>query len=102
MCEQIGSIQTLVADAFIRPFGDADQAPESRPDTKVIYVIQTVVNKALTKSSWSVAFSLQVKWAVQNRVAGLQSVDAVATRMMSYPAFTVSLPKCFRNEAEKS
>lgn len=44
MNEQNASISALVEDAVIHLSGDPDRATESSPDTKVISVIQAVVN----------------------------------------------------------
>lgn len=48
---QIDSIPALVEHAVIRLFGDAGSATDSSFDTKMISVIQTVVNRALAKAS---------------------------------------------------
>lgn len=44
VCKQIATIPALVKDAVVRLFDDAGLATESSPDTKVMSVIQTVVN----------------------------------------------------------
>lgn len=61
MREQIARIPVLVENAVIRHFGDAGRATEPSPGTKVNFVIQTVVTRALAKGYQSATFLLQPK-----------------------------------------
>lgn len=94
-------VTALVEDAIARIFGGADRATESRPDTKVISVTQTVVNRALAEGFRNAPFCSAVQQAVHKCLAGPQSTDAVPTRMIDAPVPAVPVARFIRTEVEK-
>lgn len=63
--EQIASNLTVVEDAVVRFFGDANRATDSSPDTKVISLIQAAVSRYLAENFRGSAFYFTVGETVQ-------------------------------------
>lgn len=79
MREQIGTILNLVGDAVMHLSGCAVRATKSSLDTKVVSVIQAVLNRALAKDFRRAAFYTAVQGAVQKYVPEPRSFYEVAT-----------------------
>lgn len=101
MSEQIASSTAMVKDAVIRFFGDASQARETSADTKVIFMIQTVLYRTLAKSFRSADFYSTVAEAVYRSVREHLSTDAGAKQLGDASFFTVPVAKIFKHEVEK-
>lgn len=84
MREQISSILALMEDAAIYLFEDAGKSMKSSLDTKVMSLIQTVVNRALAKV-FEVPRFFAIGKAVQKSVSELPSVDEVTANYVASP-----------------
>lgn len=100
MRAQITSILVLVEDAVVRLFEEEAQAMESGPDAKLIFIIQTVVNRALTKRFQDAVFYSPVQEAVNNCVAEPQTADAVVTKMVYIIVSAVPVSKFIKHEVK--
>lgn len=85
----IASIQAPVADGIVRPAGYVGSAMESSPDTKVTWIIRTVVDRSFTVTFQSDASSMAMDKAVQNYAVSHHIVNAFATCKINAPAITV-------------
>lgn len=81
MFEQIASIQ----DVFIHLFGNAGRGIDSGRDKKVVFVVQTVVSRALAKGFLSGAFYSAVEQAVHKCVPNHTSTDAAVAKLAGNP-----------------
>lgn len=68
----------------------------------MIALIRTVINRALGKAFRCAAFYLAVEAALDKFVCNSQRVEAVATRMIGDPVFTVLVAKDIKREVAKS
>lgn len=101
MREQIPSILALSNYDFVCLFEDASCDTESSPDTKVISVTQTVVNRALTEGLQSHTLHSAVTKAVHGCVAETKSLEAVATIMFIVSSLILHLAIFIKHEVEK-
>lgn len=99
--EHIANIPDLLKDAVVRLFNDKGRKTVSSPDSKVMAVNQTVVNRSVTKAFQSSAFHTTVKRAQHKCLAEPHLVNEVATRAINLPAFTIPLAKFVKNDVEK-
>lgn len=102
MCEQIASIPALVEETIIRLSEDVGRVTESRPDTKMISEIRTVVNRALVKSFWSANLYSSVQDAVHECIPEPMSVDTVVGRLVVDASVTVRVAKFLKLEVKRS
>lgn len=92
VCDQIASSSVLAEHKVARLFGDARRSMESSPWTKIMMVMQTVVNQSLSKAFQNSAFYGAVKRLVHKYLAEPQFANDVMTRTVDPPAFTVRVP----------
>lgn len=83
------SILALAGDAVVQLLSKAGGGTESSPDTKLMSVIRTVVNRSVAKAFQSSAFQIAAKRAVQKRLAKLHVFNVLATLTVNALAFTV-------------
>lgn len=74
---------------------------KSSRDTKVILVVQTVVNRSVAKVFQGSGFQTDMKEAVRKCVAKPHVFIDVATCTIDDPALTVSVVKVKKNEDER-
>lgn len=101
LCEQIPSISVLAEHAVVRLFGDLGRETESSTDTKVTVVVETVINRSVSKAFWSSAFKTRTNKAVQKWLTERHVDNNVATRTIDIQAFTVSVAKFVKNQIHK-
>lgn len=87
--EQIASTRALVVDAGIHLFGDVSRATESRPDTELIFVKQTVVSRALTKCFRNDVVYSAVQEEAQKCVLDPSNDYAIAAKLVDVPSFII-------------
>lgn len=85
----------------MRLFGEVGRATESTRDIKLIFLIQIVRNRTLSKYFSSAAFYSTVQENNHKYLAEAQSIDADMTRMINDTDFTVAVANLVRNEVEK-
>lgn len=102
MRDQIAIFTALPEDGVVYLFGYVGRTTKSSPGTKVVSMLQTVVNRAVDKGFRSVAFYLTVEKAVHKSVPEPQSVDTVTTMLINSPAFTVLVVEFIKHKVEKS
>lgn len=97
MREQIISNSAWVEHPVLRLFANAGRATEFSLNTKMISVIQAVVDRALVKHFPSDAFYSVLEEAVQKRVEDRTTVGGDAARLVDALSFTVSADKFVKN-----
>lgn len=100
--KKINRIPAMVEDVIMRLFEDVCCDTDSRPDTRVVFEIQTAVSRKLVKCFQSTTFSSAVENSVNNFVPHPLRVDAVTARLVDDPFVTVPVDKYFKHEFEKS
>lgn len=85
----------LIAALLVRLFGDTGPATESSPNTVVLSFMHTAIDQSITRAYQYFAFQITVDNVMYKYVAKLHIVDAVATRMIEFLPFIVSVPKLF-------
>lgn len=99
--KKITSIQGKVEDTVVR-LGDGGRATETSPDTKVIAVVQTVVNRAVPNAFRSAALYVAVEQVVLKCESAPYIVDSIATRMINALDFTVTVSMFNKQEVVKN
>lgn len=92
----------FLENAVVRLFGDAGWATESSPDTTVIFVIQTVVNRTVVEAFQSGSFYSAAYQVVEKCGTEPKTVYMVSTRMIDAPAFSVSMVSVIQHMVQKS
>lgn len=100
--EQVATIPALVDDALTRLFGDAGRSSDSSLDTKVIFVIPTVVSIALDNAIRSAAYYSAVEEAVQECKPASPILDAVEAKLVEAPSFMVPVGKFVKHRGKEN
>lgn len=69
MRKKIVSVPAMAESSVVRLFGDVDRVTDSSPDTKVMFVIKTVVSRAIDSRFQSAAFYSLVEESVNKCVS---------------------------------
>lgn len=101
MRDQYASIPTVAEDTAVRFFCDAGPATVPSPDTKIMAVNSTVINRLVAKAFQSSAFQSAVERAVNERLADPRIANDVATCTIDFLAPTVREARFVKNKIEK-
>lgn len=96
--DQIERTSAPLKDAVDRLFGDAAREGKSCPDTEMMAVILTVVDRSVTMAFERYTFQAVVERAAQNCLAERKITDNVTTRTADLPAFTVPVANVCEEE----
>lgn len=94
------SIRAFWRHALVGRFGNARWCTESRPDTVFLSTINTLVG-AVFKAPQRSVFEYTVEQAVHKLLWKAHIKDAMATRTIDAPTFTLSVTVFVKWEAEK-